>query len=114
MREIHTALKEQRSFMHLYVSCYCEIKTDVSQYSGCGRDLLALVVIYSTSSPHVITCTNRTPPCLPQYRTECCIKSISVFYQELIFSQQPRSHIGHFGKVFADMLTCSRKELARV
>lgn len=60
--------------------------------------LLALVVIYSTSSPHVITCANRTPPCLPQYRTECWIKSMSVFCQEHIFSLSTFSSLDSWSK----------------
>lgn len=53
--------------MHLYVSCYCEIKTKVSEDISAVNVtalLLALVVIYSTSSPHVITCTNKTLLCV--------------------------------------------------
>lgn len=49
--------------MHLCVSCYCEIKTKVSEEISAVNvtvRLLALVVIDSTSPPHVITQANKT------------------------------------------------------
>lgn len=49
--------------MCLYVSCYCEIKTNVSEEISAVNvtaPLLALVVIDSTSPPHVITGANKT------------------------------------------------------